>query len=190
MKRIIVGISGASGAILGVEILRELKKHDDVETHLIVTNGAEKTIKEETGLSVDTVKNLANYFYDINDFSVKIASGSFDVSGIIIAPCSMKTLSAIASGYSENLLLRVADVALKESRPLILLARETPLSKIHLRNMLLATEAGATILPPMLTFYNNPQNINDMVNHIVGKTLLKFGIRTENFIEYKQKNTP
>jgi len=189
MKRILVGISGASGAILGVEILRELKKIDDVETHLIVTKGAEVTIAEETELSLDDVKSLSDYVYDTDNFSAKIASGSFEVCGMIVAPCSMKTLSAIANGYGENLLIRAADVALKEDRPLILLTRETPLSKIHLKNMLLATEAGATIIPPMLTFYNHPKTIEDMVNHIVGKTLLKFGIRTKDFKEYKQKNT-
>ncbi len=189
MKRIVVGISGASGAILGVKILRELKNFDDVETHLIVTKGAEVTIAEETEISFEYVKSLANYVYDIDNFAAKIASGSFEVCGMIVAPCSMKTLSAIANGYSDNLLIRAADVTLKEGRPLVLLARETPLSKIHIRNMLLATEAGATILPPMLTFYNNPKTIDDMVNHIVGKTLLKFGIRTKNFKEYQQKNT-
>ncbi len=189
MKRIVVGISGASGVILGVKILRELKNFDDVETHLIVTKGAEVTIAEETEVSFEYVKSLANYVYDIDNFSAKIASGSFEICGMVVAPCSMKTLSAIGNGYSENLLIRAADVTLKEGRPLILLTRETPLSKVHIKNMLLATEAGATILPPMLTFYNKPETIDDMVNHIVGKTLLKFGIRTKNFKEYQQKNT-
>lgn len=186
MKRIIVGISGASGAIIGIEILKELKKLKEIETHLVVTKGAEITIGEETELPFEYVKNLADCFYEPNNFSTPIASGSFDALGMTVAPCSMKTLAAIANGYSENLLLRAADVTLKENRPLVLITRETPLSKIHLKNMLAASEAGATILPPMLTFYNNPKTIEDMINHIVGKALLKFGIRIKNFKEYKQ----
>lgn len=185
MKRIIIGISGASGAILGTRILEELKNFDDIETHLVITKGGEITIKEETSYSLDDVKNLADVVYSVDDLSAPIASGSFDTLGMIVSPCSMKTLSAIASGYSENLLLRAADVTLKENRPLILLPRETPLSKIHIKNMLAAKDAGATILPPMLTFYNKPQTIDDMVNHIVGKTLLKFDIRLKLFRGYR-----
>lgn len=186
MKRIIVGISGASGAILGIRILEELKNFDDIETNLIITGGGEITIHEETSYSLNAVKNLANIAYSLNDLTAPIASGSVETSGMIVAPCSMKTLSAIAGGYSENLLIRAADVTLKEGRPLVLLTRETPLSKIHIKNMLRAKDAGATILPPMLTFYNNPQTVDDMINHIVGKTLLKFNIRTKNFRKYKQ----
>lgn len=185
MKRIIVGISGASGAILGIKFLEELKNFGDVETHLVITKGAKLTIDEETDLSFEDVTKMADYFYDIDNLSSKIASGSFETSGMIIAPCSMKTLGAVANGYGENLLLRAADVTLKEGRPLALLTREMPLSKIHLKNMLSAADAGAIIIPPMLTFYNKPQTIEDLINHIIGKTLLKFGLKTNSFKEYK-----
>ena len=136
---------------------------------------------------MDEVKNLANIVYSVDDLSAQIASGSFETLGMIIAPCSMKTLAAVANGYSENLLLRAADVTLKENRPLILLTRETPLSKVHIKNMLAAKDAGATLLPPMLTFYNKPQTIDDMIDHIVGKTLLHFNLRTKNFKVYKEQ---
>lgn len=180
MERIIVGISGASGAILGAEVLRELKKIDFAETHLVISKGGEITITEETDITLDEVKNLADFFYDADNLAAAISSGSFQTKGMIIAPCSMKTLAGIASGYSENLLLRAADVTLKENRPLVLVPREMPLSKIHLKNMLAAKDAGAIILPPTLTFYNKPQTIKDMTDYVVGKILLNFGIRLEN----------
>lgn len=187
MKRLVIGISGASGAILGIRILEELKNFSDIETHLVITKGGEITVKEETAYSVDEVKNLANIVYSVDDLSAQIASGSFETLGMIVAPCSMKTLAAVANGYAENLLLRAADVSLKENRPLILLTRETPLSKVHIKNMLAAKDAGATLFPPMLTFYNKPQTIDDMIDHIVGKTLLHFNLRAKNFKVYKEQ---
>ncbi|MBR3624694.1 MAG: UbiX family flavin prenyltransferase [Selenomonadaceae bacterium] len=186
MKRIILGISGASGAIIGIELLKELRQHEDIETHLVITKGGEVTIKEETNYTVEEVKLLANCCYNIEDMAASIASGTFEVYGMIVAPCSMKTLAGIANGFCENLLLRAADVTLKESRPLVLIPRETPFSTIHLKNMLAAKEAGAIILPPMLSFYNKPQTLLDSVRLIVGKALLSLGIRANEFKGWKE----
>jgi flavin prenyltransferase len=180
-KRLVVGISGASGAVIGVELLRALRLHPDWETHLVISEGGARTLTYETPYGIDEVEALATETHHIKDIGASIASGSFKVQGMVVAPCSMKTLAAVAHGLSQNLLLRAADVTLKERRKLVLVARESPLSQIHLHNMHVAAGAGAIILPPMLTFYNHPRNIGDMVRHVVGKILDVFDIEMVGF---------
>ncbi|HWZ47502.1 MAG TPA: UbiX family flavin prenyltransferase [Herbaspirillum sp.] len=172
--RIIVGISGASGIIYGIrmlQVLRELK----VETHLIMSRSAQVTLSHETDFSIDNIRDLADVSYANADIGAAIASGSFRTMGMVIAPCSMKTLAEIATGVTSNLLSRSADVILKERRRLILMVRETPLHLGHLRNMVAATEAGAIICPPMPAFYNRPDSIEALVDHTIGRTLDLFG---------------
>lgn len=178
--RIIVAISGASGTIYGVKILEELKKKE-IETHLIISKWGRATILTETEYSPDQVMALANYNYDEEELGAVISSGSFRTDGMIVAPCSMKTLSGIAHGYSEDLLIRAADVCIKEKRRLILLTRETPLSAIHLENMLKLSRLGATIMPPVPAFYTKPRDINELVNNTVGQVLDQFGIEAEGY---------
>mgnify|MGYP001480261380 CR=1 FL=1 len=168
--KLIIGISGASGIIYGVRLLEVLKRIN-IETHLIFTPIVEKILEQETSLKKQDLLLLANYCYEINDLAAAISSGSFITHGMIIIPCSMKTLAGISCGYSDNLLLRAADVTLKEKRPLIIVPRETPLRKIHLENMLSLANEGVTILPAMPGFYINPKTIDDIINHIVGKVL-------------------
>lgn len=180
-KRLVVGISGASGAILGIELLKILKENPEWESHLVISRGAEATILQETTYKIEEVAALADKVYSIKDIGASIASGTFKTEGMIILPCSMKTLAGIASGYSDNLLLRAADVTIKEKRKLILAVRETPLSTIHLRNMLTLSELGAYIIPPMVTYYNKPESIEDMNHHIVAKILDKFDIEVDGF---------
>lgn len=181
-KRIVIGISGASGIPLAIACLKALKKNDNYETHLVITKGSELTIPSETNMTIDEVKALADVFYDNNNLGASIASGTFDTVGMIIVPCSMKTISGIAHGYSDNLLLRASDVTIKEQRKLILVARETPLSPIHLDNLsYLSKLQNVMIMPPMLTYYNNPESIEDMERHIVGKILHQFDIEIDNF---------
>ncbi len=177
-ERIIVGISGSSGSILGVRFLEVLKKMG-IETHLIITETAKKLIEHETKYKVRDVEKLASKVYDNSDFFAKIASGSFQTKGMVVIPCSMKTLGGIASGYSDNLLLRAADVCLKEKRKLILVTRETPLSYIHIENMRKVSLAGGVILPPVMTLYSKPKRIEEMVDHIVGKVLDSLGIENK-----------
>jgi 4-hydroxy-3-polyprenylbenzoate decarboxylase len=176
MTVLIVGITGASGAIYGIRLLEVLSFIKNVETHLIVSEPAEAIIKYETGRSIEDVKQLASFSYDIRDIGTQIASGSFKTDGMIVAPCTVKTMSAIANSYSENLLIRVGDVTLKEKRQLLLLVRETPLHIGHLRNMERLCEMGAIIMPPAPAFYHKPQTIQDIVDHTVGKMLDIFGI--------------
>ncbi len=175
-KRLVVGISGASGAPLAVACLRALAAQPQVETHLVVTRGGELTIEQETQLSLDEVRALADVVYDNGDLGAAISSGTFRTEGMMVVPCSMKTAAGIASGYSDNLLLRAADVCLKERRRLVLVARESPLSTIHLRNLLELSQAGASILPPVVAFYNGPGCIEDVVDHIVGKVFDQFDL--------------
>lgn len=175
MPRIVVGISGSSGAVLGIRLLKFLKKAG-WESHLIITDVARRIIEHETSYKAGDVEKMASEVYKNDDFFSPIASGSFRTEGMIIAPCSMKTLAGIANGYSDNLLLRTADVMLKERRKLVLLTRETPLSHVHIRNMEKVTLAGGIVLPPVLTMYSKPETIDQMVDHIAGKTLDLFGI--------------
>lgn len=175
-KRIVIGMSGASGAILGIEALRIFRELGGYETHLIVSTGAELTIALETGATLDEVRGLADVVHDNANLGAAVASGSFRTMGMLVVPCSMKTVAGIAHGFSDNLLLRAADVMLKEGRPLVLMPRETPLSIIHLRNLLAAAEAGAAIVPPMITHYHGPTSIADMNRHLLGKALGRMGI--------------
>ncbi len=166
--RIIVALSGASGIVYGIRLL-EVARELGVETDLIITDLAAKMIEIETSLGPDQVTALATRVHDSFDFTSPLASGGVRHEGMVVIPCSMKTIAGIACGFSDNLLLRAADCALKEHRPLVLVPRETPLSPIHLRNMLLLAEAGAVILPASPGFYHRPQNIQGLVDHVVGK---------------------
>lgn len=185
-KKIVIGISGTSGVILGIRLLEFLSK-TDLKTHLIITKTAKKIIKYETSFKIKEIKNLATKVYDNENFFGDIASGSFKTEGMIIIPCSMKSLGGIANGYSNNLLLRCADICLKEKRKLILVVRETPLNLIHIENMEKATIAGAIILPAVMTFYSSPKKIDDMIDHLIGKVLDVFGIENELYKRWKGK---
>lgn len=180
-ERLIVGISGASGAILGIELLRALRDCGRFETHLVISGGGVRTIESETDYTPDAVRALADVNHPIDDIGACIASGSFKTAGMVIVPCSMKTAAGIACGFSDNLELRAADVILKERRKLVLVPRETPLSPIHLRNLLTLAELGAVILPPMLTYYSQQQTMEDMNRHIIGKVLDQFGVELPGF---------
>jgi 4-hydroxy-3-polyprenylbenzoate decarboxylase len=180
-KRLIVGMSGASGVTLGIRLLEIMKEQAGWETHLVMTRGAEISIAHETDYTAGQVMKLADIVHEIDDIGDSIASGSFRTEGMIILPCSMKTAAGIACGYSDNLLLRAADVTLKERRTLVIAARENPLSTIHLRNLLTLSEAGAYIMPPMISCYNKPQSLEDMNLQILGKLLDRFGIETEGY---------
>ena len=174
--RLIVGISGASGVILAVELLRKLKQLETVETHLIITEGAALTFKHETNFELYDIKKLADVVYDVNEMDASIASGSFLTDGMVILPCSMKTVAGIASGYAENLLLRAADVCIKENRKFVIVPREIPFSRIHLRNLKELADNGVIIMPPIMTFYNVPSTIQQQIDHIVGKILMQFNL--------------
>jgi 4-hydroxy-3-polyprenylbenzoate decarboxylase len=179
--KIIVGISGASGAVLAMQLLLALRQFPDMEIHLVMSDGAEKTLALETNLSLKGLTSLADVTHPVRDLSASISSGSFRTAGMIVMPCSMKTLAGIVHGYSDNLLLRAADVCLKERRKLVLVTREMPLSSLHLENMLKAAQLGAIIMPPMLTYYNAPKTIDDMVNHLIGKILMQFDLDFKSF---------
>ncbi len=171
MTRLVVGITGATGSIYGIRLLEILSGYPDVETHLVLSLPAKRTIVEETRHSVADVEMLAAHHYDNRDIGASIASGSFRTSGMVVAPCSIKTASAVATCHSENLIARAADVTLKEGRPLILLIRETPLHVGHLKCMLALAEMGAVVLPPMPAFYNHPKDLDDIVNHTIARVL-------------------
>ncbi len=179
-KRIVIGITGSSGVIYGIEILKELTKKD-VETHLIISEPGKKNVLLETEYSVKDVESMAHKVYDDDDLGAPLASGSFLTSGMIVAPCTIKTLSGIANSYTDNLLVRAADVTLKEKRKLVLLVRETPLHKGHLTLMYRAADMGAHILPPIPSFYHHPKTIDDIVHQIVGKVFDYFGIEHDLF---------
>ena len=180
MRRIVVGITGATGAVLGVEVLRRLQQSSDVETHAVLSRWARATLHLETGLSASDVAGLADVVYSWDDQAAAISSGSYRVEGVVIVPCSMKTLAAIRTGYSDGLIARAADVALKERRQLVLVPRESPLSEIHLESMLALARMGATIVPPMPAFYNHPASVDDVVSHVVTRVLDQFGIDSPN----------
>ena len=170
MKRIIVGITGASGVIYGVRVLEVLKELG-METHLVLTEAARENILIETTHTVEDVEGLAYKFHNINDLTAPISSGSFKTDGMVIVPCTIRTLSGVAHSYTENLLIRAADVTLKERRPLILVVRETPLHKGHLQLMNTVADLGGIILPPVPAFYHSPRRIEDLIDHTVGKIL-------------------
>jgi polyprenyl P-hydroxybenzoate/phenylacrylic acid decarboxylase-like protein len=173
--RLVVGLSGASGAAYGVRALQALQKAG-VEVHLVVTRAALETLRLETDYGTSDLEKLAKETHRIDDIASKIASGSFHTDGMLVIPCSMKTLAGIASGYSDNLLLRAADVALKERRRLVLVVRESPLSLIHIENMATVTRAGAVVLPAMPAFYGRPKSVEELVDHVVGKALDLVGV--------------
>lgn len=177
MKRVLVGISGASGAPIAIRLLQRLKVNQDVETHLIMSDSACLTIEQETEYSVQQVQALADVVYDIKKIGARPASGSFQIDKMIIVPCSMKTVAGIASGYSDNLLLRSADVMLKEGRPLFLVARESPVSLIHLRNLQELSMSGARIIPPMVSYYQGYKTIEEWTNNFVERLLDKMEIQ-------------
>lgn len=176
MRRIIVAITGASGAVYGVRLLHALRAAADVETHLLVTPAGVLNLKQELDLARGDVERLADVVHNVRDIGATIASGSFVTHGMVVAPCSMKTLAAVAHGLSDNLVTRAADVVLKERRRLVLVPRETPLHEGHCRLMHEASRMGAIIAPPMPAFYTAPQSVDDIVNHTVGRLLDLFGI--------------
>jgi flavin prenyltransferase len=173
--RLVVALTGATGAVIGVRTLEALRALG-VETHLVLSRWARATIRIETPYDVEAVRALASKVYSERDQAAAISSGSFRTDGMVIVPCSMKSLAAIRTGYSEDLVARAADVTLKERRRLVLVARESPLNAIHLENMLALTHAGATVMPPMPAFYNHPQSIADVVDHVVSRILDQFGL--------------
>jgi 4-hydroxy-3-polyprenylbenzoate decarboxylase len=179
-KRIIVGISGASGVIYGIRLL-EVLKQAGIEVHLVMTPAAKITIAAETEYSADAVEKMASTVHRFNDISATLASGSYKTEGMVVVPCSMHTLGALAAGYADNLLVRAAEVTLKERRPLIVVPRETPLTLIHIENMERIAQAGAIVLPAMPAFYERPKTIEELVDHLVGKILDLLGIENELF---------
>jgi 4-hydroxy-3-polyprenylbenzoate decarboxylase len=177
--KIVVGVSGASGAIYGVRLLEKLRLQSTVETHLILTRSGEKTLFLETGKKAAEFRALAEYSYALEDISGRLASGSFATDGMVVAPCSIHTMSAIAHGISSNLLIRAADVTLKERRPLILMVRESPLHLGHLRTMVALAEMGAVIAPPVPGFYHHPETVLDLVDHSVDRVLDLLGLPSQ-----------
>lgn len=174
--KIIVGITGATGAPLALRLLQALRKFADVETHLIISPWARTTIELETSLPFRDVKRLADVVYNANNQAASISSGSFLTAGMIIIPCSMKTLAGIRAGYADDLIGRAADVVINEGRKLVLVPRETPLSSIHLHNMAALADLGVRIVPPMPAFYNHPQTVDDIIDHVVARVLDQFGL--------------
>jgi 4-hydroxy-3-polyprenylbenzoate decarboxylase len=179
-KRLIVGISGASGVVYGLEMLKALRDLG-YESHVVLTDQARHNFLLETDHSLDEVKETAGQLYDDNDLAAPISSGSFITRGMVVIPCSVKSLSGIANSYGANLLVRAADVTLKERRPLVLVVRETPLHRGHLELMLTAASQGAVVLPPVPAFYHKPKTITDLIHHTVGKVLDCFAIKHQLF---------
>jgi polyprenyl P-hydroxybenzoate/phenylacrylic acid decarboxylase-like protein len=174
--RLIVGITGSTGAIYGIRLLEVLRQEKAAETHLIVSQAAERTIAWETSYTLENLRRLADHWHAAEDIGAELSSGSFPTDGMVIAPCSVKTLSSIATGLCDNLLARAADVTLKERRRLVLLVREAPFTLAHIRNMEAVTLMGAIVAPPLPAFYNHPKTIDDIVNHTVGRVLDLFGL--------------
>ena len=183
---IIIAITGASGVIYGIKLLKSLKELN-IETGLLISNPAKIVLGYETDLNLDEIKSLANHYFENNEIDSSVNSGSFKFDSLVIVPCSMKTLSAIANGYASNSISRVADVALKEKRNLILVPRETPLRSVHLENMLKVSKEGGIILPAMPGFYHKPQNIEDISNFITGKILDVMKIDNNLFKRWKKE---
>ena len=188
-KRLIVGISGASGVIYGVRVLEVLKSMEGIETHLILSPSAIRTLQEETDHDADQVRELADEVHSHRDIGAAISSGSFQTEGMLVAPCSVKTLSAIANCYASELLPRAADVCLKERRRVVLMFRETPLHAGHVDLLDRVTRSGAVVMPPVPAFYHRPQSIDDIVNQTVGRALDMFGIDPNIVHRWKDKET-
>ena len=178
--RLIVGISGASGVIMGYQMLKALKQLPDMEVHLIITEGAVKNFECETNIEISRLAELADFTHSNKNLAASISS-----DGMIIIPASMKTVAGIASGFAENLLLRATDVCLKENRKVVLVPRELPLSRIHLRNIKECADNGCAIVPPMLTFYNGSNSLEQQIDHIIGKILMQFGIEYQKFVAWQ-----
>ncbi len=185
MRRVVVGISGASGSIYGIRLLEELRRDDSLEVHLVMSAAGKRTLAEETGRALRDVEALAHVVYDDRDVGASLASGSFRTAGMIVAPCSIKTLSALASCHADTLIARAGDVTLKEGRPLLALVRETPLHVGHLRQMLAFAEMGGIVFPPVPAFYQKPASIDDIVSHTVSRVLERMGLAGEPAFEWK-----
>lgn len=183
--KLIVAMTGATGAVYGLRLLSYLRERSDVETHLILSRWARATIEHETGRRAAAVEALADYCYDNGDLGARVASGSFSHDGMVVLPCSMKTLAAVANGFSDELIARAADVTLKEGRRLVLAVRETPLSAIHLENMLKLARLGVRIMPPVPNFYAKPQSIADLVDSFTGRVLDAFGIENDLYAAWQ-----
>ncbi len=184
-ERLIVGVSGATGIPLAEELLRELTGFPEIEVHLIVSRAAQLTMKQEGTMSPEQFLALADVAEDNENLGAGPSSGSFASMGMVIVPCSMKTVAGIASGYSDTLLLRAADVMLKERRKLVLVARESPLSTLHLRNLCEVSRLGAVVLPPMLSYYQHPQTVEDMTKQVVSRILDQWGLETPGLVRWK-----
>jgi polyprenyl P-hydroxybenzoate/phenylacrylic acid decarboxylase-like protein len=184
MRRVVLGISGASGSIYGIRLLEELRKDGTLEVHLVVSASGKRTLVEETSRTLREVEALAHVVYDDRDIGASLASGSFRTAGMIIAPCSIKTLAALASCHADTLIARAGDVALKEGRPLLALVRETPLHVGHLRQMLAFAEMGGIVFPPVPAFYQKPQSLDDMVSHTVARVLERMGLAHDKVAEW------
>lgn len=182
--RIIVGVSGASGVEMSYYLAKALKRIENCEVHLILSQGAKTTWELESDIPVEKLLRLADHVHDEHNLAACISSGSFVTDGMIIMPCSMKTLAGIATGYADNLISRAADVCLKEGRKVVLVPREMPFGKVHIRNLKEASDLGCVIVPPVLTFYNGAKTLEDQINHIVGKVLLQFGIAYDKFVPW------
>ncbi len=182
-KRLIIAITGATGSMYGIRLLEVLRTMDDVETHLILSAAGALTAFSETGIEREQILNLADVVHSPKDIGASIASGSYLTHGMVIAPCSMKTLGTIANGINDNLVSRAADVILKERRRLVLLTRETPLNLVHLRNMTTITEMGGIIAPPVPSYYTRPETIDDIINQTVGRTLDLLGVAQDDLVK-------
>lgn len=182
--RIIVGVTGATGVEMSYYLLRALKTVDDCKIHLIISEGAKTTWELESSIPMEKLMDMADVVHNEYDMAASISSGSFLTDGMIVMPCSMKTLAGIAAGYAENLIVRGADVCMKEGRKVVLVPREMPFSKLHLRNMKEAADMGCVIVPPVLTFYNGAGTMEDQIHHIVGKVLMQFGVAYDKFIPW------
>lgn len=179
--RLIVGITGATGVIYGIRLLQVVNRLPELETHLVVSEATEMTLQSESSWTIPQIEALASHVYDNKDIGARISSGSFQTAGMVIIPCSIKTMSSVAQSFSYNLITRAADVILKEKRKLVLVVRETPLHSGHLRNMAELSERGAVILPPMPAFYHFPKTLDDIINQTVGKILDQFDIEHSLF---------
>ncbi len=184
-QNLIIAITGASGALYGINLLKLLQVIPEIETHLVISDAGKKTINHETDLTIEQVASLADHVYSQQDIGAPIASGSFSSLGMIVAPCSMRTLAAVANGFCDNLITRAADVILKERRKLVLMTRETPLNLAHIRNMTYVTEMNGIIFPPVPSFYDRPQSIDAMVNQTLRRVLALFDINDGGLISWK-----
>jgi 4-hydroxy-3-polyprenylbenzoate decarboxylase len=189
-RRLVVGISGASGVIYGIRLLEVLARVPEIETHLIVSPAARATIAQETDWAIKDVEALADVVHAPGNIGASVSSGSFETMGMVVAPCSMKALSAIANSYGADLIARAADVQLKEGRPVLLLVRETPLHLGHLRLMVRAAEQGVIVMPPVPAFYGRPRSIDDIVNHTVGRALARIGLPNELHARWAGMSNP